>query len=354
MNSLERVLTVIDGGIPDRVPVAMHNFLAVGQFIGCDDLSVLLKDGEVMAQAQIAAWHELGHDLLQLELGVASLAQALGAEARYSPTEPPHVLAPILKSLKDAENLKLPNPEKDWPLSANIEATRIVCREIGDSAFICGRADQGPMALAAAIRGVENLIYDIMDAQDDPDIERQLLFLLDFCTKCCTDFGIAQGRAGAHGTCIGGYGISTISPKVYRKYEQPFEKRFAESIKASGIYSFLHICGDEIEIMPDMIDTGAQVLEMDPLSEMSKAKSIAGGKVTLLGFVDPANVIGCGTPALIREKCREAIEFFAPGGRFILSPGCALPVETPAENMRAVVESALAMSYSPDGTIVMA
>lgn len=340
MNSLERVSAVIEGRIPDRAPVSLHNFLAVGQFIGCSNIGALVQDGALMAEAQIACWREIGHDLLQLENGVAALAQALGAEVRYSATEPPHVAEPLLKSLSEAANLRFPDPEKDWPLSENLKSTAIVCRELGSKAFVCGRADQGPMALAAAIRGVENLIYDIMDARDDPDKDAQLRAFLAFCAECGIAYGLAQGRAGAHGTCIGGYGISTVSPAVYRTYEQPLEQRYAERIKAAGMAPFLHICGNEIVILPDMIATGAQALELDPLTDMAEAKSLASGKTTLLGFVDPANVMGRGSASDVREKCREAIGVLAPGGGFILSPGCALPIDTPSANMRAMVEAA--------------
>ena len=39
MDSLERVSCVLEHKIPDRVPVALHNFLMTGRFIGCSDLS---------------------------------------------------------------------------------------------------------------------------------------------------------------------------------------------------------------------------------------------------------------------------------------------------------------------------
>ena len=340
MNSLERTRTVIEGGVPDRVPVSLHNFLAIGQFIGCNDIGALVQNSELMAEAQIACHREIGHDLLQLENGVAALAQALGAEVRYSATEPPHVSEPILNNLKDAEKLRLPNPQTDWPLSENLKSTNIVSRELGNEVFICGRADQGPMALAAALRGVENLVYDVMDAADDPEKERLLLSFLDFCAECSTVYGLAQGQVGAHGTCIGGYGISVISPSVYAKYEMLLEAKFAARIKGAGMVPFLHICGDELPILQNMIDTGAQILELDPLTDMRSAKKLASGHVALLGFVDPANVMGRGTASQVKEKCREAIEALSADGGFILSPGCALPVETPAANMRAMVDAA--------------
>ena len=37
---------------------------------------------------------------------------------------------------------------------------------------------------------------------------------------------------------------------------------------------------------------------------------------------------------------RSDLELLADGGGFILSPGCALPYETPDENIRALVEIA--------------
>ena len=340
MNSRQRVKTVLSGGVPDRVPVSLHNFLAVGQFVGCHDLAALTRSGDLMAEAQIACWRQIGHDMLQLENGVAALAEAVGAKIRYSPTEPPHVVEPLLKSLADVDQLRLPNPERDFPLSENLKCTRTVVRELGRQVFVCGRADQGPMALAAALRGVEDFVCDLIDATEDPSKERDLFRLLEFCTECSIAFARAQAAAGADGTCIGGYGVSVISPALYRKYEFPFERRWVEQVRLAGIVPFLHICGDERLILEDMIQTGAQVLELDPSTDMHYAKSIAAGRTVLLGFVDPANVIGRGTPALIKETCRDVISVLAPGGGFILSPGCALPAETPADNMKALVEAA--------------
>jgi uroporphyrinogen decarboxylase len=59
-----------------------------------------------------------------------------------------------------------------------------------------------------------------------------------------------------------------------------------------------------------------------------------------LGPIDPSEVLANGTPELVREKCREALEILAPGGGFILGPGCALPATTPDENIDALIETA--------------
>jgi uroporphyrinogen decarboxylase len=47
-----------------------------------------------------------------------------------------------------------------------------------------------------------------------------------------------------------------------------------------------------------------------------------------------------GTPAMVTEKCEEALKNLSPGGGFILGPGCALPPSTPHENVDAMIEAA--------------
>ena len=64
------------------------------------------------------------------------------------------------------------------------------------------------------------------------------------------------------------------------------------------------------------------------------------GKATILGPIDPSAVLALGTPELVEERCKEAIEVLAPGGGFILGPGCALPPTTPPANVHAMIESA--------------
>lgn len=50
MTSLQRVMTVLDHGIPDRLPVGLHNFLMACHMVGAD-LRDILKSGEALAEA---------------------------------------------------------------------------------------------------------------------------------------------------------------------------------------------------------------------------------------------------------------------------------------------------------------
>ena len=55
MTSLERTLAVLDHRVPDRVPVALHNFLMACHSVG-GDFGETLQSGELLAEAHLAAW----------------------------------------------------------------------------------------------------------------------------------------------------------------------------------------------------------------------------------------------------------------------------------------------------------
>lgn len=99
--------------------------------------------------------------------------------------------------------------------------------------------------------------------------------------------------------------------------------------------------------------TGAAILELDHMTDMRVAKNVMRGKATFLGPINPAETLWRGTPALVEEQAREAIEILAPGGGLILGPGCAMAPDTPAENVHALIEAARKYGrYRPDGSLI--
>jgi uroporphyrinogen decarboxylase len=348
MTSLERVMTVISGEIPDRVPTDLHNFLMATRTAGIP-LAECMQNGELLAESQIVAWRVFKHDMLLVENGTAALGQAMGCGVVYADDAAPSVVDPVLKSLEDVNELRLPDPEKDQPLPQILKAVSVLKREFGDRVFIMGRADQGPMALAAALRGYSQFFLDLGEEKNGPLIER----LLDICVEANIRYALALREAGAHGTSLGELGSDTISPAVYRRLGLPRLRKFYVAMQEKRFPASLHQCGNTAAVLSDMVLSGASILELDPRTDARAAKETTRKKTTILGMVDPANVLDRGTPALVQEKSREAIEVLAPGGGFILGPGCALTPETPKANVKVLVECAAQFGrYRPDGTLL--
>jgi uroporphyrinogen decarboxylase len=336
-NGLEKTLDALSGKATKDIPVALHNFLFAANYKGFD-FDEGLKSGEALAEAQLAVFRDFGHDCLQMENGVASMAEAVGCKINYTKQQPPHVEIPVLADLRNIDNLSVPDPETTFPLTENLKCTRIVSREIGDKAFIMGRADQGPMALAFALAGPQNFLTNLMDPNMHPIIRK----ILQFCTDCITAYGLAQKRAGAHGTSTGGVGTSLISPQMYRDFELPYEKKWIKAVQKPDFYAFLHICDDETAILHDMISTGADSLELDPATPLENVRKAleAEKRCAVLGMVDIKKILPFGTEKEVFDATREAIEVISPTGRLIVGPGCALPANTPPENIHALIEAA--------------
>lgn len=340
-------MTVIAGQIPDQVPVALHNFLMAARMAGIP-LSECLRSGQRMAESHLVAWRRFRHDMILVENGTTAVAQAFGCAVNYPDEVAPRVIDPVLKNLKRVDELRIPDPEKDFPLNEVLEAVRILRREWGDRVFIMGRADQAPMALAAAVRGHERFLLDLAECEEPAAIDQ----LLDRCVEATTRYALALRSAGAHGTSIGELGCDLISPALYRRYALPHLQKFFAAMRKAGFPAALHQCGNSKAVLPDMVASGASILELDVHTDPPTVKQATGGGTAVLGMVDPAGVVHRGTPERVREQSRRALDVLAPGGGFIIGPGCALVPETPEENVTALVETARRWGrYRRDGTL---
>jgi len=215
MTSLERCQAAIRHQIPDRVPVDLHNFLVTLHYAGLP-MAPALQDGDLLAEAQLKFWRDFGQDMLLVENGV--VAQACGCGVEYFDDGPPQVAEHVLAGgLEGIGRLEVPDSFTTPPMDQVLKAVRLLSRELGDRVFIVGRADQGPGALAMALRGYERFVLDLATFEK-PELIHQLL---DFCVRVQVRYALPLREAGAHGTATGGLGVSLLSPDLYRRVEQP-------------------------------------------------------------------------------------------------------------------------------------
>ena len=99
----------------------------------------------------------------------------------------------------------------------------------------------------------------------------------------------------------------------------------------------LHVCGNISNIVQHIAKTGTDIIDVDWMVPLGKARELAGPNVTLCGNFNPAGVLFEGTPQQVADEARECLQS-APG-RFILMPGCEVPPHTPEANLRAFCPS---------------
>jgi MtaA/CmuA family methyltransferase len=337
MTSLERSLATIRLEPHDRVPVDLHNFMmTVEDFLLPPEK--VYQDGELLGKAQLAAWKRFGHDMLLVENGTAALAEACGCEVSYLKGSAPLIEKPLLKSLEEVASLRMPDPWNSPLSKAVLDATRYLLDRIGNEVFILGRADQGPFDLACMIAGPETVMTAMAMSESD-----DLIFeLLEYTSDAFLVYARIFKEMGCPATSVGEALCSpdVISPKMFEKYCLPYGKKVVSALQADDFALAYHTCGNTTRIIAGMAETGARILEFDYKCDKAAARRATAGKTTLLGPIDPSGVMHDGSVEDVEAACREAIEVLAPGGGFILGPGCALPGTTPAANIDKLVECA--------------
>ena len=207
MNSLERVAVVVNGGIPDKVPVALHNFLLAAKMAKIP-MSRAFQNGKLLAETQLLAWRRFKHDMLLVENGTSAMAQAMGCEVAYADDHPPYVVKPVIRSWSDIDKLRIPDPTKDFPLTCLLEATRILRGEIGNEVFLQVRSDQAPLALASALRGYQQFFLDLADEANYVHVRR----LAAICRQATQRLSLALRDAGRTAHASASLGLPQYLP----------------------------------------------------------------------------------------------------------------------------------------------
>jgi uroporphyrinogen decarboxylase len=337
MNGYERIAAALRGERPDRVPVMLHNFMMAAREAG-HTMRAFREDPRKLAGSFIQAIDTYGYDGVLVDVDAATLAGALGVPLELPEDEPALCRGALLSSLAEVDALEPPDVARDPRVQAWLEGVRLVVEHLGREVFVRGNCDQAPFSLASMLRGAAEWMMDLTDEANRERAER----LLDHCAEAGTQFTRAMAATGAHMVSCGDSpaGPDLVSPKLYRAFAQPWERRLVDEAHRLGLPYALHVCGRTDRILDDMLATGADALELDYKTDARLARDAMWDRAVFIGNVDPSGVLALGTPELVEAKTRELVALFAGTPRFILNAGCAIPPTTPPQNLRAMIASA--------------
>ena len=156
--------------------------------------------------------------------------------------------------------------------------------------------------------------------------------LLDRLAQASITWAVAQVTHGADAVLISSAfaGGGFISPKMYRDFVLPFERRVAEAIKTVGGIVYTHTCGslgDRLELLVETGTIGVDTLDPPPLGNttLAEAKSLIGEKVFLKGNMNGVEILAFEAEDDVIQHATERIQVGMPGGGYILSTACSVP-----------------------------
>jgi len=325
MTPKERIYAIIKGASYDR-PAVTPIFMAWSvNFIGHTYRDYYL-DGDVLVQAQLAVTRAFNLDQISAISDPWREASAYGMEFEYPPDGVGKPKEVFIKTQDDISKVKLLDIENAERTKQRIESVRKMAAEVGQTHSILGWVE-GPLAEYGDLRGVENAMLDLIDKPE--------LFIKagEVIVQNAIAFAVAQIKAGADMIGIGDAAASLIAPNMYKEFILPLEQKLIAAIHEAGAAVKLHICGNIKNHISYMAQSGADIIDVDWMVPLAKAREFVGPEVTLCGNFNPAGVLFEGSPQDVADAARQCLK--AGGYKFILMPGCEVPPATPEQNIRA-------------------
>lgn len=342
MTGLERCLAVLRGEKPDRIPVVpmMTNFAI--QYGGCQ-MKDIIHDANKLADCLIRTCEDFELDGLDLALDTAISPEALGAKVSYWGDEPAVCVKGAITDYNQVKDLPMVNPQRDGRIPVYLRTIELVRQKLGDHVLILNSIGQGPFSLACMVRGMEDFMVDLALMDDWSPIRR----LIDHCEQCLEKIAHAYCNQGTHLVFCGDSMAScdVVPPVWYEQLAYPAERTLATYVKTLGLYFGIHICGNNGPLLPKLVETGADMLDVDYKTDLELCHNIVGDQAVVRGTIDPSSVLRFGDSDLVNEMARQNIDTLGRNGHFFLSGGCSIGRGTPHENIRALVDAA--KQYSP-------
>lgn len=191
-----------------------------------------------------------------------------------------------------------------------------------------------------SIRGMENLMMDYYDNMEG--LQRIGQACLTFY-KGILDRYAALGVDGIFTSDDLGHQTGPMmSPGIFRELYVPLYREFIGYAHKKGMHVFLHSCGDNSLLLPDLIEAGLDVFHpiQTGCMDLTGTAHKFGGKITFLAGFDVQHMLPQGTPEQIREQVKKMADILSrPEGGLMFAAGNGIMSDTPLENIQAMLDA---------------
>jgi uroporphyrinogen decarboxylase len=133
-----------------------------------------------------------------------------------------------------------------------------------------------------------------------------------------------------------------MGPECWRTYFKPVWARLFDLAARNGYKVMFHSCGSLVEVIPDLIDAGLDILY--PIQPRARSMEIGflrrefGSSLSFYGGVDVQELLPFGTVRQIEKEVVRIARVFERQGGFILSTSHVIMEDVPEENALKLYE----------------
>jgi len=187
------------------------------------------------------------------------------------------------------------------------------------------------------LRGFENLMIDI--GVNEPKLRKLIEILTEYWKVVIKKLVEFEPDIIYFADDLGHQNSLPMKPEVWRELIKPSYKEIFSICRRKNIEVYLHTDGYIVDIIPDLIETGVTVLNLqDLVNGLDNIEKLTKGKVAIDLDIDRQKITVFGKPDDIDLHIKKCIEKLgSKDGGLLLIYG-AYP-GTPAENIGSVIKS---------------
>jgi len=375
MTPRERILTVLRGGIPDRVPVVpfiQEEYLG-WYYPGCDsydrvdDVLELVDElpFDVMAKHnRFMTPHFMLHDHENWQVKRDKQLEGDMWVTRIEITTPDRTLlqeivvpdaGAVTSGLMATTRKYMFEEDADieafvkWlPALTADDASEMHRVNEGWREKIGGRGVSAPWGWAGVFNYVAEL-WGIENLMMAPYMNEPLYkMLMDKVTDAMIAYNRPMIEGGADVIGLQGHiaNSGSVSVDYFMTHVVPYEKKLIDAIHEQGAHTVYHNCGYAKTFYEAYCELGMTIWETvsEPPqgdNNLAEAKKATAGRICLLGNLDQIHFLKTATPQEVDAKTRAIINIGKPGGRYLFAASDFLEKGTPVENVKAMLQAAI-------------
>jgi len=251
------------------------------------------------------------------------------------------------QEIADVERYRFPNPLNPERFVGMAEqANDLLNRK--QVAYALGRNSPGMFEISLWLRGFENFYCDMLVnvPMAEAVLDRVLEVKMAYWKRALEVVG-ENVMIVTEADDLAGQDQCLVNPEVYRKLIKPRHTKLFSFIRKQAkapVKIFYHSCGALLEIIPDLIESGIDILNpvqvSSPGMDTKELKRRFGKDLTFWGGgVDTQKILPRGTPQQVRDEVRRRVDDLAPGGGFVFNTVHNCQPDVPPENFMAMWET---------------
>lgn len=332
MNSYERVMTALELGEPDRVPI-------VESAISMNVIKALCPEARDRNDFEEAMGLDGVWAVVQFNK-VASDADGTymdewGVVYKPSPEVQDHPIKGPIENLNDLKKYAPPDPDVPHRLG---NLAQLVARfKHRKAIFFVHRTS---FMWSVFLNGFDNLLMNFLL---QPEFAHKLMdMVLDVSIPIARNAIRAGADVIALADDYAGNFRPFFSEAVFREFVLPRLQRMVDAIHEEGGKVVKHSDGNLWPILDPIIQTGVDAIHpIEPIAGMDigEVKQKYGRKVCLIGNIDCSHILSEASEEEVEAAVKDCIRKASPGGGHIISSSNSIHSSVKPENYRRMIEA---------------